>query len=457
MTRPDAVEILRSLIQFDTTNPPGNERPCIEYIEGLLRDAGMETTCLARDPNRPNLIARLAGRGAAPPLLLFGHIDVVTTVQQQWTVPPFAARVRDGAVWGRGALDMKSGIAMMIDALLHMADADEKPPADVVLLVLSDEEAGGRWGAQFVVEEHPIELRGVRYALGEFGGFPIHLDGFPIYLIQVSEKQPCWMELTLRGPAGHGALPMRDGAMAALGRVLTRLNQGRLPVHVGPVTRQMVRRMSEVLPLPKRLAFRGLLSPRWTNRILHVLGDTGRYLDPLFRNTVNATMVRGGDKPNVIPAEVALGLDGRLLPGLEPRHLMGEMEALLDLELDSRVVLYDEGPAGVDWGLFALLEEALRRAHPGCHVAPYLLPGSSDARFLSRLGIQTYGFLPMNLPEGFDFFRTIHAADERIPAECVAFGARTMRDVLTKYGTVPITAEDRGAALSASAGRRRRP
>lgn len=457
MTRPNAVEILQTLIQFNTTNPPGNERPCIEYIQGLLQDAGIQTSCLARDPDRPNLIARLPGQGAGPTLLLFGHIDVVTTAHQRWSMPPFGGKVHEGAVWGRGALDMKSGIAMMIDALLCMADADEKPPADVVLLVVSDEEAGGRCGAQFVVEEHPSLLQGVRYALGEFGGFPIYLEGVPIYLIQVSEKQPCWMELTLRGPAGHGALPMRDGTMAALGCVLTRLNQGRLPVHVGPITRQMVQRMSEVLPLAKRLAFRRLLSPRWTNRILDVLGDTGRYLEPLFRNTVNATMVRGGDKPNVVPAEVALGLDGRLLPGLEPRDLIGELERLLDLTLDSRVILYDEGPETVDWGMLPQLEDALRRAHPGCHVAPYLLPGSSDARFLARLGIQTYGFLPMNLPEGFDFFKTIHAADERIPVECVTFGARTIRDVLMRYEAGPITTEDPRVERSASAGRHRRP
>ncbi len=434
MAQRTAATILQELVRFDTTNPPGNERPCIEYLDGLLRDAGIETSILAVDPQRPNLIARLPGNGLAPGLLLFGHVDVVTTNHQQWSVPPFEGRIQDGYIWGRGALDMKAGVAMMAAALIKAASSDLQPPGDILFVAVSDEEAGGTMGAKYLVDEHPSLFEGVRYAIGEFGGFPLYIDGVPLYMIQIGEKQPCWVEATIRGPGGHGARPMRDGAMARLGRVLSKLNRCRLPIHITPVTERMVHAMARALPRHKRLIFERLLNPRWTDRILKLLGDTGRNLEPLFRNTVNATVVRGGEKPNVIPSEIVLGLDGRLLPGFQPQDLFSELDAVLGEDLDYEVLLYDRGTTKTDFGLFPFLADVLGRAHPGSHQVPYLLPGSSDARFFAQLGIQTYGFIPMNLPPSFNFFETIHAADERIPIESVEFGANAMFEVINRYG-----------------------
>ena len=435
MTERTAVHILQDLIRFDTTNPPGNERACIEYLDALLRDVGIETSIVSKDPQRPNLVARLQGTGNAGGLLLFGHVDVVTTAHQDWSVPPFEGRVQDGFVWGRGALDMKAGVAMMVAALVKAAGNRLSPAGDVVFAAVSDEEAGGTMGAKFLVEEHPSLFDGVRYALGEFGGFPVYVEGRTLYMIQAGEKQPCWIETTLRGPAGHGARPMRDGAMAKLGHVLCSLNRCRLPVHITHVTERMVQAMADVLPRSRADAFRRLLNPRWTDRVLSVLGDIGRNLEPLFRNTVNATIVRGGDKPNVVPSEVVLGLDGRLLPGFEPEDLLEELDAVLGERLEHQVRFFDRGTADTDFGLFPLLADVLERAHSGSKAVPYLLPGSSDARFFSRLGIQTYGFTPMNLPPGLNFFDTIHGADERIPVECVAFGADAVFKVITEHGT----------------------
>jgi acetylornithine deacetylase/succinyl-diaminopimelate desuccinylase-like protein len=426
--------ILQELIRFDTANPPGNERPCIEYLDGLLRDAGIETSILAKDPQRPNLIARLPGTGAAPGLMLFGHVDVVTTMHQQWTVPPFEGRMQDGYIWGRGALDMKAGVAMMTAALLKAASSGLHPSGDILFLAVSDEEAGGRMGARYLAADHPSLFEGVRYAIGEFGGFPLYIDGKPLYLIQVGEKQPCWMEATIRGLGGHGARPMRDGAMASLGHVLSQLNRCRLPIHITAVTERMVLAMAAALPRHKRAIFRRLLNPRWTDRILKGLGETGRNLEPLFRNTVNATIVRGGEKPNVIPSEIVLGLDARLLPGFEPEDLFAELGEILGEDLDYEVLLFDRGTTDADFALFPLLADILGQAHPGSHQVPYLLPGSSDARFFDQLGIQTYGFIPMNLPPDFNFFDTIHAADERIPVESVEFGAKAIFEVITRYG-----------------------
>jgi len=434
---PRPTEILQRLICFDTTNPPGNERACVEYVANLLEAAGLETIRLGASPERPSLVARLAGRGEAPPLLLYGHADVVTTAHQAWTHPPFAGRIVDGYLWGRGALDMKGGLAMMIAAVLGAAARRVPPAGDILLAVLADEEAGGVHGARHLVGTHPEVFASVRYAIGEFGGFPLRVAGRTYYLIQVGEKHPCWLEATLSGPAGHGARPMRDGAMAELGQLLVRLNRVRLPIHVTPIVRRMISSMAAAAPRGTGFLLRRLLSPRWTDRILARLGEAGRNLEPLFRNTVNATLVRGGDKPNVIPSEISLGLDARVLPGFTLDDLLAELRPMLGPSVDIKVRLYDPGPSAPDFGLLGLLEELLRLADPGAVPIPYLLPGSSDARFFSQLGIQTYGYTPMNLPADFNFFETIHAADERIPVSAVDFGAGVLSQLIDRYGDTP--------------------
>ena len=257
--RPD--ELLQRLIRFNTTNPPGNERECVEWIDGVLRDGGYETKILAKDPERPNLLARLKGRNEAPSLLLQGHVDVVPVEGQNWQHPPFEGNNMDGWVWGRGALDMKGGIAMMLAAFLRAKAEGLTPPRDVLLLILSDEEAGGDYGAQFLVEEHAGLFDGVRYALGEFGGFPLYVGRRRFYPIQVAEKQRCFLRAVVRGPGGHGALPMRGGAMAKLARLLKRLDRRRLPVHVTPVARRFLETMSHASPFPTGTILRGLLDP----------------------------------------------------------------------------------------------------------------------------------------------------------------------------------------------------
>src|ERR687897_3859279 len=244
------VELLKRLIRFDTTNPPGNERECVEWIDELLRDGGYETKILAKDPDRPNLLARLKGRDEAPSLLLYGHIDVVPVEGQNWQHPPFEGKNVDGWIWGRGALDMKGGVAMMLAAFLRAKAEGLMPPGDVSLLILSDEEAGGDYGARFLVEAHAGLFDGVRYALGEFGGFPLYVGRRRFYPIQVAEKQRCFLRAVVRGPGGHGALPMRGGTIARLAKVLRTLDRRRLPVHVTPVARQMIEAVVPEVPGP---------------------------------------------------------------------------------------------------------------------------------------------------------------------------------------------------------------
>ena len=431
-TRP--AELLRNLIRFDTTNPPGNEAACIAYIEGLVGAAGIESVIRARDPERPNLIARLPGRGTAPPLLLQGHVDVVSTVGQTWSHPPFEAVEADGCIWGRGAVDMKGGVAMMLAAFLRARAEGLEPPGDVIFCALADEEGLSGYGAEWLVREHAELFEGVRFAIGEFGGFTSHVGGRRLYPIQVAEKQVCTIRLTVRGKAGHGSMPVRGGAMARLAEVLRRLDRERLPVHVTPVVRDMVEAMAAALPRPQGTVLRLLLRPRMTNVVLDRIGDRARLLDPLLHNTVSPTVLDSDDKFNVIPGEVTAVLDGRLLPGNTPDDLLAELRSLIGGDVALEVLRFDEGPPEPDMSLYPTLARILERADPGSTATPLLMPGVSDARFFARLGIQTYGFLPMKLPPGFDFWSGVHGEDERVPADAVDFGANAVYEALARFG-----------------------
>lgn len=427
-------ELLQRLIQFDTTNPPGNESECISFINGLLTEAGIETNILSYIPERPNIIARLHGQGKASPLLLYGHVDVVTTENQKWQHPPFEGKATDGFVWGRGALDMKGGVSMMLAAFLRAKAESLKLPGDVILAIVSDEETLGDCGAKYLVEKHSDLFKDVRYAIGEFGGFTFYIGNRRFYPIMVAEKQVCWMKATVRGLGGHGSMPVRGGAMARLSQLLQQLDKHRLPVHVTPAARLMFRTMASALGGLTGFILSQLTNPVLTNGVLNLLGERGRLFDPLLHNTVSATILHGVDKINVIPSEVSVELDGRLLPGYHPDDMITELHQIIGTDVKLEVIRHDLGPAAPDMGLFDKLAGILREADPDGIPVPLLLSGTTDGRIFSRLGIQTYGFLPMQLPEDFNFARTIHAADERIPMEAVDFGANAIYKLLQRFG-----------------------
>lgn len=431
------IEILQKLIQFDTTNPPGNEAACIAYLDGLLQEAGFATIILAKDPNRTNLIARLAGRGEAPALVLQGHVDVVTTANQDWAHPPFAAKIVDNYLWGRGALDMKGGVVMMLCALLRAKAEGFAPAGDIILTIMSDEEAASDYGARFLVEEHPEQFAGAKYAIGEGGGSSTYVGDQRYYSIMVAEKQVCWMRATFRGPGGHGSSPLRGGAMAKLGHVLSTLDQNRLPVHLTPVMEQMLATLAETAPAPVDELMAQLTDPAKTDAILDQLLAEGvtlaRPLDALLHNTVNATVVQGGFKTNVIPSEITLELDGRLLPGFTPTDVQQELAQLLGEPLDLTLIRHDPGLTAVDMTLFPLLTNILRDLDPEAVALPAMVGGFTDGRMFARLGIQNYGFLPLKLPKEFHAGPTVHAANERVPVDAVGFGCEAVYQLLRRY------------------------
>lgn len=426
------VELTRDLIRLDTTNPPGEEHLAVELIEHVLADADIDSTRHESAPGRPNLVARVKGRGDAPPLLLQGHVDVVTAVNQEWRHPPFGGDIVDGFLWGRGALDMKGGVAMMVNAAIR-ARAHGGAPGDIVLTILADEEAGGNCGARWLVDAHPELFAGVRHAIGESGGVTMHLGGRRFYPIMVSEKRGCQLVLTLRGPGGHGSIPAHGGAMAKLGKILTTLDAARLPVHITQPVRRQLEAMRDALVEPMNSRIAALLDPARTDEALSEVGPLSRGLDASLHNTVNATIVSGGLKINVIPSEVRLHLDGRLLPGFGPEDMVREVRAVVGPDPEIEVVLVGPAQPEVDLSQFELFASVLRHADRGCVPIPSLVTGGTDARHFARLGIRTYGFLPLNMPSDFNSSATIHSADERVPVSALEFGAECVYEAVMRY------------------------
>lgn len=425
-------EILKALLQFDTTNPPGNERECVEWVAALLAERGIEHSLHAARPERPNLVARVSGGGSRPPLILQGHVDVVTTAGQHWQQPPFAGVEADGFLWGRGALDMKNGVAMMLAAFLRAHEERERLPGDVILCALADEEAGGLEGAAWLVENHPDLFDGARYTIGEGGGYSFEVGGRRFYPLMLGEKRGCQLKVTFRGPGGHGSIPTRGDAMAKLGTALTALDRSRLPVHLTPIVDRMLREMAAAVDGKLAELLGQMRDEAAADAALDAMGPLGRSLDAILHNTVNATIVAGGLKVNVIPSEVTLQLDGRLLPGFGPEDMLREVRGVIGDEAELEVMRLGPAQGEADFSRYDVLAEIVREMDPEGVPVPYLLSGGTDGRHFAPLGIATYGFLPVRLPAGFDWTATIHAADERIPLAALEPGSEAIFQALLR-------------------------
>jgi acetylornithine deacetylase/succinyl-diaminopimelate desuccinylase-like protein len=426
-------ELAQHLVRFDTTNPPGNEGPCLAWLRELFEVRGVRGRLFAASPDRPNLVVRVPGRGVAPPLLLQGHVDVVTSAGQAWARPPFAGELVDGWLWGRGALDMKGGVAMMVAALLRCLDADSPPAGDVVLCGLADEEAGGSCGAEFLVDHHPGLFEGIRHGIGEGGGMTQHLGGSVFYPITVAEKRSCRLRLRLHGPGGHASRAHRGGTMAKLGALLTALDGARLPVHLTPVAELHIRAVAGVLREPLRSRVLALLDPRRADAALGPLAGDGDRFESILRNTMNATLVAAGHKINVIPSEAVVDLDGRMLPGFEPHQFIEQVRSVVGP--DPEIEVLNVGPRMPEpemGALYDLLGSILVELDDQAVPVPSLMIGGTDQRHFAKLGIVGYGYLPLRLPSD-QVLDTVHAADERVPVAALEFGAAAFDQLLHRY------------------------
>jgi acetylornithine deacetylase/succinyl-diaminopimelate desuccinylase-like protein len=431
----EALGHLQRLVRMRTVNPPGDEAQAIEYVAGVLRAAGLEPRIFEVAPGRSNLVCRIAGRGPGGPLLLASHADVVEAEAESWRHDPFGGEIADGCLWGRGTIDMKGKTAMDLAAMLAFARSGVRPRRDVTLLVVADEEAGCTLGSRWMVENHP-DLVAAEVCLNEVGGFTMHLLGVRYYPVQVAEKGVCWMKLTFRGAPGHGSLPRSDSAPVKLATAVAKLGTTRLPIHLSAESMRFVEALAANQPAPVALALRGLKQPLLAASVLDFgVRDAGQRsgLDAILRNTVSPTVLRAGNKTNVIPGIATVELDGRTVPGQTSASLVREIRAVVgdDFEVE---ILEDLDPVATscDTPEYRVLCDVLRRHDPTGVPVPWLIPGFTDAKFYARLGTKCYGFMPLMLPEGMSFTTMFHGHDERVPVDGYRWGLRVHLDAVAR-------------------------
>ena len=436
-TTAEALDCLKALLRFDTSNPPGNERPAAEYLAGLLAREGIEPQLRESAPGRTNLVARLRGSGQKGPLLLSAHLDVVPAEAERWRHPPFGAVEEGGHLWGRGALDMKNMAAMSVATLIALKRQGVALERDVIFAAVADEEAGARQGSLFLVERHP-ELVRAEYVLTEVGGHTLHVGQARLYPVQVSEKGICWFEIQAEGPPGHGSMPHPHNAVARLARAIAALAEARLPQHNTAVVEGFVRALAARSPFPQSRLLPLLLNRRLSAPLLGRLQgrnpDQAIALGAMLRNTVSPTMLAAGKKINVIPSAATVQVDGRIIPGQTLDGFLAEIRAVVGD--DVRLSVLDEHPGTTfeaKTELFSAIGAVLERHDPGAVAVPYMIPGFTDAFAYRQLGATCYGFVPVQLDPSLNFSRLYHGHDERIPIAGFSWGVRVLYELVRDF------------------------
>jgi acetylornithine deacetylase/succinyl-diaminopimelate desuccinylase-like protein len=430
-----AVRFLRDLIRIDTTNPPGNEIAAARYIASVLSGEGLDPVVLEAAPGRGSVVSRLRGNGTKGALLLMSHLDVVPADPKEWDHPPFAAEVADGYIWGRGATDTKGLTAVQLAILLTLKHEAIPLTRDIVFAATADEEAGGASGMAWLAQKH-ARLLECEYAINEGGGHSMDLNGRHFYTCQTGEKGLCWMKLTTRGSSGHGSMPSEDNAVAALCMAVSRLAQAHLPQHVTPTVDRLARKIAETQGLGESL-LASLFDPQ---REMEALGQLGQYpelvtlLRATLHNTVSPTMLQAGQKANVIPGEATAVVDGRIVPGQTQDSFLEELRPYIGpnvrVDVIQRSSPYESEPGSP---LFELMGQVLQEHHPGCVLAPYIVPGATDGRILVEKGVKVYGFAPSRAEPGWTALEMAHARNERISLANMDFATSVLYDVVRRF------------------------
>jgi acetylornithine deacetylase/succinyl-diaminopimelate desuccinylase-like protein len=423
----EVVRFTSDLIRVDTTNHGGGdgvERQAAEYVAGQLADAGIEPTLLEKAPDRTNVVARIEGteRGADA-LLVHGHLDVVPARPADWSVHPFSGEVRDGVVWGRGAIDMKNMDAMVLAVVLAWARAGVRPRRDIVLAFTADEEASAEYGSDYLAERHAGLFEGCTEGISESGAFTFHAaPGMRLYPVAAGERGTAWLRLTAHGRAGHGSKVNRENAVSRLAAAVARIGEHEWPVRLTPTVKAALRELAALYGVeadPDAPDFD-------VDALLGKLGRSAALVAPTVRNSANPTMLDAGYKVNVVPGTATAQVDGRMVPGGE-EEFTATLDRLtgpdVDWEFQHREIPLT---APVDSPTFAAMRAALEHFDPDAHVVPYAMSGGTDAKQFSRLGITGYGFSPLRLPEGFDYQALFHGVDERVPVDALHFGVRVL-------------------------------
>lgn len=426
----ETARIARELIRFDTSNrgegDANPEAPAAEYVASFLRELGLSPVTVESAPGRASVVARVAGANPSlPALVLHGHLDVVPADPAHWSVDPFAGTVKDGMLWGRGAVDMKDMCAMMLTAVAELLRNGEKPRREVILAFFADEEAGGAFGSHYLVTHHPELFDGAATAISEVGGYSIDVNGTRAYLIQTGEKALDWIRLRARGTAAHGSRVWHDNAVTKLAEAVAALGRHEWPVSLCKTTRELVTEIARIYGEdPTEIDAEELILRS---------GSAAGFVHASLRNTSNPTVLTGGYKHNVIPEAAEALIDVRSIPG-ERDAVMAQVKQLVGDEIDVEIVHSDIGLEAPFAGeAIEAMQAALLKHDPDAVFLPYLLAGGTDNKALSRLGITGYGFVPLRLPAELDFPGMFHGIDERVPLEALDFGHSVLVDLLRDY------------------------
>jgi acetylornithine deacetylase/succinyl-diaminopimelate desuccinylase-like protein len=420
----EVVDLCRELIRIDSSNygdgsGPG-ERAAAEYVAEQLSEVGLDVQIFESEPGRTCAVTRIEGTDRSrDALLIHGHLDVVPARAGDWQVDPFAGEVKDGCVWGRGAVDMKHMDAMTLAVVRHWLRAGRRPPRDVVLAFLADEEAGGRKGAHWLVDNHAELFDGVTEAIGEVGGFSFTVnDDLRLYLVETAQRGMAWMKLTAQGRAGHGSLPHPDNAVTRLCEAVTRIGQHTFPITVTPTMRRFLDEVSDALGVR--------IDPYDMDTTVAQLGAIARAVGATLRNSANPTMLDAGYKVNVIPGEAHAFVDGRFLPGYED-EFFAQIDELIGSDVRREMVNHDIAlETDFSGALVDAISGALRAEDPAARAVPYCMFGGTDAKAFAKLGIRCFGFAPLRLPPDLDFAGMFHGVDERVPVDGLTFGVRVL-------------------------------
>jgi acetylornithine deacetylase/succinyl-diaminopimelate desuccinylase-like protein len=434
----DAQTICQTLLRIDTTNPPGNERPAADYLDRMLREVGYEPALLESAPGRANLVCRRRGTGRQRPLLLTAHLDVVEAAADRWKHPPFSGEIAEGCLWGRGAIDMKNMAAMCAAILRQLARDEIELSRDLVFAAVADEEDGCDMGSRWLVENHG-ELVEAEYAIGEVGGYSLHIGQTTFYPVQVAEKGICWVRARVRGEPGHGSMPRDDNPVLVLAERIARLRGQPFASRENRYVRELIEQLAARQPSLVRPLIRLAGHTRLLPRLLHRLPDAGmaRGLSALLSNTASPTILRGSGKINVIPDRAEVDIDGRTLPGQTDEDFLRELGAILGPEVELEVVrsLPPVVTEPAESPLFDAIRRGILQREPDAVVVPYMIPGYTDAKYFTRSGARWYGFAPVKLAKGsgIRFAEMFHGHDERIPIDGLHWGAEVLYSVVRDF------------------------
>jgi len=426
----ETARIAQELIRFDTTNfgegRSNGETDAAEYLGALLEQLDLVPEYVDAATGRTSVIARVEGADRTKPaLVVHGHTDVVPADPTNWTVDPFGGVIRDGLLWGRGAVDMKNMDAMIIAALQDILGAGKRPARDLVIAFFSDEENGGVFGSHYVVDNRPDLFAGATEAISEVGGYSVHLNGQRSYLLQTGEKALVWIKLVARGVAAHGSRVIPNNAITKLAEAVAKLGRRDWPVHLTATTELLVAELARIMQVdPQRLG---------PEEVVLSTGTAAGFIQATLRTTTNPTLLKAGYKHNVIPDTAEALIDIRTLPG-EEEQVLAEVRALIGDDIEIVVMHSDIGlENSFDGPLVDAMIGSLQAHDPGAPVLPYLLSGGTDNKALAKLGIKGYGFAPLQLPADLDFPAMFHGVDERVPLDALVFGRRVLGDLLLNY------------------------